>query len=92
MKRLLLPLLALLGACAGAPVYEHTFSSEAELAALRATMKRDFHARGSATLARLEPDEVQAACNLHGNQPPEDLAKKLQDAQFAAIQIGRAHV
>jgi sulfur-oxidizing protein SoxX len=85
MKRLLLPVLALLGACAGAPVYEHTFSSEAELAALRTTMKRDFHARGSAAMDRLAPDEVQAACNLHGNQPPEDLAKKLQDAQFAAI-------
>jgi sulfur-oxidizing protein SoxX len=48
-------------------------------------MQRDFHPRGGASLARLEPDAVQTACNLHGNAPPEPLAKKLEAAQFAAI-------
>jgi sulfur-oxidizing protein SoxX len=50
-------------------------------------MKRDFHARGSATLARLEPDEVQQACNLNGNAPPDAVARSLEAAQLAAIKF-----
>ena len=42
-------------------------------------------ARGSATLARLEPDAVQQACNLNGNAPPEPVAKALEAEQMAAI-------
>jgi sulfur-oxidizing protein SoxX len=59
--------------------------SEKDLGDIRAVMKRDFHARGSATLARLEPDAVQDACNLNANAPPEALAKSLEAAQLAAI-------
>jgi sulfur-oxidizing protein SoxX len=54
---------------------------------VQAVMKRDFHARGSATLARLEPDALQNACNLYANAPPEALAKQLEAAELAAIRF-----
>lgn len=78
---------AALTACSSAPVGEHPFSSERELGEMQAVLKRDFHARGSATMARLEPDAVQNACNLHGNAPPEALAKRLEAEQLAAIKF-----
>jgi sulfur-oxidizing protein SoxX len=74
-----------LGACSSVPVADRHFASQAELDQVRAALQRDFHARGSAGLDRLQPDAVQSACNLHDNQPPEALAKKLEGEQFAAI-------
>lgn len=50
-----------------------------------AMMKRDFHARGSAGMDRLNEDSVQAACNKFKDDPPQDVADKLQKEQFAAI-------
>jgi sulfur-oxidizing protein SoxX len=85
MKRALLLLAVALGACASTP--QKPFSTEAELRDIQAVMKRDFHARGSATLARLEPDAVQNACNLYANAPPEALAKQLEAAELAAIRF-----
>ena len=78
---------AALAACSSAPVGERPFASESEILDVQAVLKRDFHARGSATMARLEPDAVQSACNLHGNAPPEALAKRLEDEQMAAIKF-----
>jgi L-cysteine S-thiosulfotransferase len=72
-----------LAACSSAP--ERHFNSAAELDAVKAALQKNFHARGSAGMDRLAADEVQQACNLHDNNPPEDLAKKLEAAQFAAI-------
>ncbi len=74
-----------LSACSSAPVAERAFTTEAELARVRAVMQKNFHARGSAGLDRLQADPVQDACNLHANNPPEDVAKKLEQAQFQAI-------
>ena len=76
-----------LAACSSAPVSERPFSSEAELLEVQAVLKRDIHARGSATLARLQPDTVQQACNLNGNEPPEAVQKALEAEQFAAIRF-----
>ena len=78
---------AALAACSSLPGEQHRFSSESDLEALRAVIKRDFHARGSATLARLEPDAVQQACNLNDGAPPEALAKTLEAGQMAAIRF-----
>lgn len=78
---------AALAACSSAPVEERHFASERELGEVQAVLKRDLHARGSATLARLEPDAVQQACNLHGNAPPEPLARTLAAEQMAAIRF-----
>jgi sulfur-oxidizing protein SoxX len=78
---------AALAACSSAPVSERHFSSERELSEVQAVLKRDLHARGSATLARLEPDAVQEVCNLNGNVPPEPLARTLAAEQMAAIRF-----
>ena len=50
-----------------------------------AMMKRDFHARGIAGLDRLNEDSVQAACNNFGDNPPPEVAAKLQKEQLATI-------
>ena len=51
-----------------------------------ALMKRDFHAQGIAGMDRLNEDSVQAACNGSADNPPQELAAKLEKEQFAAIQ------
>jgi sulfur-oxidizing protein SoxX len=76
---------AVLGACSSAP--QRHFADENDLREVQAVLKRDLHARGSATLERLEPDAVQQACNLYDNAPPEELAKKLEAGQMAAIKF-----
>jgi len=76
-----------LAACSGAPVHERPFASEADLQEVQAVLKRDIRARGSATLARLEPDAVQQACNLNANDPSEPLRRKLEAEQMAAIKF-----
>jgi len=50
-----------------------------------AMMKRDFHAKGSAGMDRLDEDSVQAACNKYQDNPPQEVAAKLEKEQFAAI-------
>lgn len=83
----LLCIAATLAACSSAPVRERPFASEADLLDVQAVLKRDIHARGSAALSRLEPDAVQRACNLNGNEPPEPVQKSLEAEQFAAIRF-----
>ena len=89
MKRALrlLCVAAGLAACSSAPVRERPFSSEADLLGVQAVLKRDSHARGSATLARLQPDAVQQACNLNGDEPPEPVQKALEAEQMATIRF-----
>jgi len=50
-----------------------------------AMMKRDFHARGIAGMDRLNEDGVQAACNKYQDNPPREVAEKLENEQMAAI-------
>jgi len=76
---------ATLAACASAPVVEHSKMTDAELAAITAVLKRDFRAKGQAKMDRLEPDAVQRACNLHADNPPESVAKSLEQAQLNTI-------
>lgn len=80
---------AVLAACASAPspVAEHPKLSEAEYAQLAAALKQDFRARGQAKMDRLEPDAVQRACNLHADNPPEAVAKPLEEAQLKAVRF-----
>jgi sulfur-oxidizing protein SoxX len=52
-----------------------------------ALMKRDFHPRGIATMERLIEDNVQAACNKYKDEPPKDMAEKLQKEQMATIKF-----
>lgn len=53
--------------------------------AATALMKRDFHPVGIATMDRLNEDAVQAACNKYNDNPPADVAKKLQAEQYAGV-------
>jgi sulfur-oxidizing protein SoxX len=50
-------------------------------------MKRDFHARGIASMDRLSQDELQRVCTEYNNNPPADLAKKIEAQQFEAIKL-----
>ena len=78
---------ALLAACTSAPVGEHQMASESDLNEVHTVLKRDFHAHGIATMARLEPDPVQRTCNLHADNPPGELAKSLEDEQLKTIKF-----
>jgi len=78
---------AVLAACASAPVVEHSKMTDAELAEITAAFKRDFRAKGQAKMDRLEQDEVQRACNLHADNPPESVAKLLEQAQLKAVKF-----
>ena len=68
---------ALLASCATSP---RDYQPDA-----LAMMKRDFHARGSAGMERINEDSVQAACNKYKDEPPQGVADKLQKEQLAAI-------
>jgi sulfur-oxidizing protein SoxX len=48
-------------------------------------LKRDFQARGQATMDRVVPDAVQRVCNETGDKPPAELAKTLEADQMKAI-------
>jgi sulfur-oxidizing protein SoxX len=85
MRPFLLIAAIALGACSSVP--QRPALSEAEMQDVLAALKRDFHTRGSATMARLEPDDVQRACNLSANEPPEAQVKALEAAQLAAIRF-----
>jgi sulfur-oxidizing protein SoxX len=50
-------------------------------------MKRDFHAKGIATMDRLNQDELQRVCTEYHNSPPAELTKKLEAEQFATIKL-----
>jgi len=78
---------ATLAACASAPVVQHSKMTDAELAEVTAAFKRDFRAKGQAKMERLEQDEVQRACNLQADNPPESVAKPLEQAQLKAIKF-----
>ena len=84
----LLPIVAALASCATtapAPTGERPKVSAADLEQVTAVLRRDFHDRGQATMSRVELDEVQRTCNLHGDAPPPEVAKRIEDAQLKAI-------
>ena len=52
---------------------------------LNRILKRDFHARGQATMDRLDQDALQKVCTRFSDQPPAELAKLLEADQMKAI-------
>lgn len=87
-KALLLPAAAALVACATpAPVGDRPKVSAGDLDQITGLLKRDFKPRGQATMDRVQLDEVQRLCNLHGDNPPAELARPLEDAQLKAIKF-----
>lgn len=86
-RTLLVSAAVLLSACASAPVGERPTVTEGDLNQITAVLKRDFHARGSAKMDRVESDAVQQMCNLHADNPPAERAKALEEVQFKAIKF-----
>jgi sulfur-oxidizing protein SoxX len=70
----------LLGSCATPMRDPNVVRPEAQ-----AMMQRDFKPQGIAGMDRLKEDGVQATCNTHRDNPPAEIADKLQKEQFAAI-------
>ncbi len=48
-------------------------------------LKRDFHARGQATMDRVDQDALQRVCTKYADHPPADLAKLLETDQMKTI-------
>jgi sulfur-oxidizing protein SoxX len=48
-------------------------------------LKRDFHARGQATMDRLDQDALQRVCTKFSDQPPAELAKLLEADQMKTV-------
>jgi len=74
-------------ACTTAPVNERPAYSADDLREMDAIHKRDFHARGIATMDRLNLDDLQRACNEYRDHPPEELVKALEAEQMKAIRF-----
>jgi sulfur-oxidizing protein SoxX len=72
-------ILIALGALAGAALAEPGAREVTE------AMKRDFHARGQATLDRIPQDGVQRICTETRDKPPAALAKQLEADQMKTI-------
>jgi sulfur-oxidizing protein SoxX len=70
---------ALLASCATGP-------GDARRDALR-MMQRDFKPQGIAGIDRLKQDKVQAACNKYNDNPPKEVAEKLQREQYATVKF-----
>jgi sulfur-oxidizing protein SoxX len=49
------------------------------------TMKRDFHARGQATMDRISQDRLQQVCTETHDRPAADLAKTLEAEQMKTV-------
>ena len=50
-----------------------------------AVFKKDFQARGQASIDRLAEDGLQAICNRTGNNPSAENAKQLEASQLATV-------
>jgi L-cysteine S-thiosulfotransferase len=52
---------------------------------IESVLKRDFHARGQATMDRVVQDAVQRVCTQTHDKPPAELAKTLEADQMKTI-------
>jgi sulfur-oxidizing protein SoxX len=52
-----------------------------------ATIERDFHARGIATMDRLKQDELQLACTKYRDHLPAEIGRRIEGQQLAAIRL-----
>jgi sulfur-oxidizing protein SoxX len=73
--------LPLLAALLGVPAVSAA-DSEADV---QRVLKSDFHARGQATMARIDQDGLQRVCTQSRDRPPEALARTLQADQQKTI-------
>jgi L-cysteine S-thiosulfotransferase len=52
---------------------------------INAVLKHDFHARGQASMDRVEQDALQRVCTKFSDQPPAELARLLQADQMKTL-------
>ena len=86
----LLPIVAALVSCTTAPQAPQDARPKVtatDLEQVTAVLKRDFHERGQAKMNRVELDDVQRLCNLHADNPPADVAKRIEEAQMSTIRF-----
>lgn len=87
-RTLLLPVAVALASCATpVTVGERPKADASDIAEVTAVLKRDFRARGQATMDRVELDEVQRLCNLHADNPPEEVGRRIEQAQLKTIKF-----
>lgn len=60
-------------------------SSPAPAQDVTGVLKRDFHARGQATMDRVEQDALQRVCTKFADKPPAELARLLEADQMKTI-------
>jgi sulfur-oxidizing protein SoxX len=81
MKKSFVMAAAALGLAGCAAVKDdQTYRNEAQQ-----LIKRDFQARGIATLDRVGQDELQRVCTDYANKPPPEVVKRVEAAQLASI-------
>src|SRR4051812_17005762 len=78
-------LLAALAACSTAPTEGRAPESAAEQDRITEILKRDFHARGQATMNRIELDDLQRLCNASADNPPAAEAQRFEAEMQKAI-------
>ena len=76
-----LAIAALLGLSA---TFVHAEEDNYRAAALT-MIHKDFHSKGQASQERVVEDGLQAICNRTGNEPPENIAKRLEQDQLADV-------
>jgi sulfur-oxidizing protein SoxX len=74
MKKILLMLSVLACTCASAEDID-------------TVLKRDFHARGQATMDRIVQDRLQKVCTETHDNPPADVAKSIEAEQMKTIAL-----
>jgi sulfur-oxidizing protein SoxX len=84
MKRTLIAVSVAAAALAGCATMKDDAAYQAQALEM---MKRDFHAKGIAKAEWLNQDELQQTCAQYGNNPPADVAKRIEAAQLAAIKF-----
>jgi sulfur-oxidizing protein SoxX len=61
------------------------FADSSHRAKAMAMMQKDFVSKGQATTERIYADGLQTICNRTANNPPADLAKRLEADQMATV-------
>jgi len=63
------------------------FSTSVSAQDVDAVLKRDFHARGQATMDRVVQDRLQKLCTETHDNPPADAAKSIEAEQMKTIAL-----
>jgi sulfur-oxidizing protein SoxX len=75
----------ILGAGIAALAFSPLASAEPSYAEVQQIIKRDFKAKGQATMDRLDQDVVLQVCNQSHDKPPADVAKAIESDQLKMI-------